>query len=139
MKILILDSRNLYSNSIIKNTRETWYVDLVTEKSFSQLSSNINVNIIYGSRREPKTYKTLLNTYDIIIDADSLVVEDIEFVMSSVKTDKYILFSTAQVYRFIGKEIYCENCIDEKYIREINQEYIDYEKKSREILCKRKN
>jgi len=30
MKILILDSRNLYSNSIIKNTRETWYVVFMT-------------------------------------------------------------------------------------------------------------
>ena len=123
MRLLLFDSKNFYGKYLIDIIDKNCFVDVITEQS--NIGQYGNCKIILGSRRTLDVWKQVANYYDVIIDADSMVVEDVEKVLNVIKCDKYILISTAQVYRYLPHKIHQEIDIDEDYIKKINNEYVD--------------
>lgn len=123
MRLLLFDSNNFYGKNLIEKIDKNCFVDVITEQS-----NNIqyeNCKIILGSRRSLEVWKQTADYYDVIIDADSMVVEDVETVLNEIKCNKYILISTAQIYRYLSHKVHQEKDINEHYIRKINDEYVD--------------
>ncbi|MBR3470088.1 MAG: hypothetical protein IKH28_10455 [Lachnospiraceae bacterium] len=136
MKILILDDRNLYAQKFIKRFDESWQIDIVTNCSFT--NKNLNANVIVGSRREFSVCKQLSSFYDVVLDTDSLVEEDIETILDVINTSRYILFSTTQVYRFLDNRVHTEEEIDESYLREIGDAFIDCQSEPEKFYVREK-
>lgn len=123
MRLLLLDSKNYYGKYLIERIEKNCSLDVITEQN-----NNVryeNCKIILGSRRSLEVWKKTADYYDVIIDADSMVVEDVETVLNEIKCDKYILISTVQVYRYLPHKVHQEEDIDEYYINIINDEYVD--------------
>lgn len=136
MKILILDENNLYSSYFISLLKDTIEIDIVTRCEIK--NNKKNVRILIGNRREGNVGRELQKKYNVIIDTDCLVVEDIDRIFEFVIAEKYILFSTAQVYRYVWGKIFCEDDINYEYINRINGEYIDFEKEKLKFYIREK-
>lgn len=114
LNILVIDGKGYYAGLAER---------LAANKSISldylTLNNTINikgVNVHIGDR-VPRIFRQLSLSYEYIIDTDAVAGNDVKTILENMNVQKYILFSTFQVYGFYStKIIKTENMVGEDYM-----------------------
>lgn len=136
MQILILDQKFRYSQEIM--TAFSGNADFTVLTECNEIPRLENVRIIIGSRRRNRDIQELDKYYDVVVDTDALVPEDLEKIYQEIKTDLYIYFSTFQVYSFLNTKIFYETDITEEYFYYSRMRYIDAKNNPRELYIQKR-